>query len=1147
MRCTRIVPLPAFILTVVFTLNHSQAQPAGFAVMEQGADWRVLSRSTIENGTNRVHQITELAAGLNYQNSYGQWVESKEQIDILPTGGAAAVQGQHKVYFPGDIYNGVIEVVTPDGLHLKSRPLGMSYDDGSNTVMIAVLTNSIGQLVGSNQVIYPDAFVGLKADLRYTYTRAGLEQDVILRRQPAAPVRFGLNAGSTRLQLLTEFFNTSDPTNTATTTSRKDGLRDASLKFGGMKLARGRAFSSADANPRNRLTKGTSVYKSWVRVGTRKFLVEQVPYPRIAVEMRTLPLTASTTLPSTGPKTSLASALPPGREPAAETNQMLVAATDFNRQPGVVLDYMALNNYYTSGDYTFQSNLTYYVSGYCEIDGALTIQGGTVVKYAPGADLYVGWVTCQTSPYNLATFTAVDDDSVGTTITGISTGTPDGYYASAALDFGNSDDLEQMPSLTCLRFCYAEVAIYNPGAETGFDLFNSQLIQCDIGVMTVWMNSTYKPNFSVRNVLIDQIGDAAFAGEDFDALVENVTLSGVNGGGASLADVSDDYANYSLNLINCLGRDNIYWGFNGDTLVSGTGCFSNLNAYAFQTSGAGNYYLANNSPYRNMGTASVDGHGANGPALLPYLRQTTTYPPVGISWDVNATTTLYPRVPRDTDTPDPGYHYPALDFLTDSLTVESGATLTLNYGAAIGLTSDSLTVNGTLVAGQQLAGVVYQEQPVGLMGVLVGGNSTVAYVDTDGDGLPNWWEQTYFGNQNQTSDGDPDGDGSSNLQEYFNGTDPNQDLGFTLRLGNQHFSQTNATGTFLVLNGVPSYEAVLVNSTNFSTATWSGYDGNIHLNLGPTDGVYQVWLGLKGYTTNSPPVWFGTKIYLDRVAPVVTITNPTNGTTAVPYLQVQGYSAEELLRVTYDLSNAVAVVTNQAGQLTGNYLDTNSLAYTTNYFQCYDILLTNGLNTITVHATDLAGNITTTNLAVTLDYASATNPVIQLIWPGDGSQLSCSNFTLRGWTDDTSATINAQITDTNGNTNVVSGMVERTGVLWVQNLPLFSGTNTLTLWVTNSAGLSSVTNISLVQSSLVLTMNPVTDSLWLPAVTVTGYVSDDTQAVWVNGVKATVTSNGNGTANWVAHNVPVTPGGVASFDMTAYGPTETQPDGSHGN
>lgn len=50
---------------------------------------------------------------------------------------------------------------------------------------------------------------------------------------------------------------------------------------------------------------------------------------------------------------------------------------------------------------------------------------------------------------------------------------------------------------------------------------------------------------------------------------------------------------------------------------------------------------------------------------------------------------------------------------------------------------------------------------------------SITPVDLDGDGLPDDWEQAYFGSLAATAAADHDGDGLSNLAEYQAGTDPN--------------------------------------------------------------------------------------------------------------------------------------------------------------------------------------------------------------------------------------------------------------------------------------------------------------------------------------------------------------------------------------
>jgi subtilisin family serine protease len=77
---------------------------------------------------------------------------------------------------------------------------------------------------------------------------------------------------------------------------------------------------------------------------------------------------------------------------------------------------------------------------------------------------------------------------------------------------------------------------------------------------------------------------------------------------------------------------------------------------------------------------------------------------------------------------------------------------------------------------QRIQRVLANVDPViGLQGLVVTGGrlNLLRIVDTDLNGLPDWWEQTYFGHLLGAQDSaDADGDGSSNLAEWVAGTNP---------------------------------------------------------------------------------------------------------------------------------------------------------------------------------------------------------------------------------------------------------------------------------------------------------------------------------------------------------------------------------------
>ena len=86
-------------------------------------------------------------------------------------------------------------------------------------------------------------------------------------------------------------------------------------------------------------------------------------------------------------------------------------------------------------------------------------------------------------------------------------------------------------------------------------------------------------------------------------------------------------------------------------------------------------------------------------------------------------------------------------------------------------------------------------------------------------------------------------------------------------------------------------------------------------------------------------------------------------------IQVQGYCATPLASLTCQAHNAAVPVF-----VTAQSINPATGIAGTNYFQAFDVPVTNGQNTLWFTATNLAGNTSYQNFTYTLDYSSKTNP-----------------------------------------------------------------------------------------------------------------------------------------------------------------------------
>jgi len=653
-----------FLAVIVLHLPTSQCAdvqpPPQQSVIDRGPHhrtWQTVRQ--VQRGDStflRTNSYTELQNGLHRWTEQG-WVETDPAIELFQDGAVVRNLQFGVIFAPNLASPGAIDISLPDGNRLTGQIMGLALTEGQTSVLIAETRDCAGEISGAgrNHLTFRQAFSdGFDIDVEYVVERAKFAQNLICRSRLPDPAKYGMTPNAF-LEIYTEW-TTAPPVEkqTLVVEPAHDGqlaLTDERISLGIMKFVPGKAFTLGQEQ------NSVPISSSWEQIENRTFLIEKVPWRKIADEMQKLPPSQASAKPAKPTETMLAKkgrALPAVKRIAAKTKPIEMAKVSTGRGQGFNIDFDLATS---TNFHRFAADSTTYISGFVSIDTNI-FEGGCVLKFSPtnSSELSVNRsATCNSSGYRPIVLTARDDHSVGEQI---GEDTLSGYYATLALNLNYNSGIPY--SIHDIRISHAQTALDFYGS-LGHVLSHAQLVHCG----TAYVN--YDADVSFRNVLAYSISNVCNgAGANYcTSRWENVTLDQAT----HFNDTNNDCTFFLTNSLL--------------VAVTNTGAYSGCNNAAnsspdvvFQRVGAGWHYLQ--SAYRDSGTTNINA------SLLADLRTKTTFPPVLYQTKtIKLPTTWNPVAQRDTDVPDIGFHYSPLDYTASALVLNTNIGLNITPGTAI--------------------------------------------------------------------------------------------------------------------------------------------------------------------------------------------------------------------------------------------------------------------------------------------------------------------------------------------------------------------------------------------------------------------------------------------------------------------------------
>ncbi|MEY4692236.1 MAG: hypothetical protein RIT19_2561 [Verrucomicrobiota bacterium] len=384
---------------------------------------------------------------------------------------------------------------------------------------------------------------------------------------------------------------------------------------------------------------------------------------------------------------------------------------------------------------TFRAGLTYLVDGPVRLEGNIRFEAGCVVKFLPGRsaglELVKGCrVSWQATPDAPIVFTASDDDSVGEPVPGSKGRPAPGPYAEVALSVDGARPESGSLRWNDLRISHARVALRWTGTTAA--LWHFQVQDCEVGIEAT------DSALALRNGLFHRVG----------APFHRLRASRVNGQQLTIArsgTLNRSPENSTLELLRCiLGEVGDSGGFTHPSPEGNPNAVIPPTVSDAFVEAAGSLYLPPGSRRVRPGF----GHDLLDPELAAVLPTMTVLPPEPLPALVTRNLRLTPRAIRDRALPEAGglnpiklgFHHWPIDHWAEGTTVSN---------AVVSVAPDT----------------VLREAPGrGFRWIGSGSLRRESRVEPDTSAAPKA--------RPTPGRGDRDGDGRTDLDEHFDGTDP---------------------------------------------------------------------------------------------------------------------------------------------------------------------------------------------------------------------------------------------------------------------------------------------------------------------------------------------------------------------------------------